>query len=689
MVVALRLFDRLRVPFRVKPYRVQQGEPLSPLLFCCGIQGVSEAITKVCPQVMQQWYLDDGLLCGTEEQLVQCLAAIEDPLRERHLQLNLKKCELYGDSCPQHTAFQGMKMVIDRCQWTYLGAPISGNPGVSPCAQAAVEKVQAVSAAVDDFGAAHPAQALRILRHCLGACRITHLCQASFAEPLRKDVISPTSEMLRSSFSKLLGIAVTPQIWSQATLPSELGGLGLQDPCDSAEAARLANVVGIRDQVVSLGVPVSACEAAAVAALDAYNGRWSFERGLPKPEKDLQHSLTRAVLQRRRDVLVVDPACMERMTSLCSPGATKWAVQSSPWFALPVAEYRAALRWIVGAPIHSKEYVCPDCGKMADQLGVHAVTCQATGATPRGHSTVKFLLGSLFRAAGCHVEFERGPAAATTRPADILVHGAGPRPLAVDTSIWTHVRDELDAVVARKVASSKAVCAREGWQFAVWAADTWGGLHPTARRLITRLIKMLQARFDCQPAAQIANDVWSAVTAAVVSRAAGQFRRHLEALPTVAPNVEQPHEEPEDGIMEMDDEQVVAPGVLGIDSVQPDPGYPASNSVGNAAERPPVDSSVVSAEPAASGQGSSSGTEPRALSLLIKTLNGSVLPVRTTPEAGVQALKDALRRECGLPDVAAANLGLALGHACLDEARSLSGNDVQEGDTLDMFIRSP
>ena len=67
------------------------------------------------------------------------------------------------------------------------------------------------------------------------------------------------------------------------------------------------------------------------------------------------------------------------------------------------------------------------------------------------------------------MEFEQSPTGSTTRTADLLIRGLGPKPLAVDTSIWTHalLRDVLDEVVSRKVASSKAACVREGWQFAV------------------------------------------------------------------------------------------------------------------------------------------------------------------------------------------------------------------------------
>ena len=183
----------------------------------------------------------------------------------------------------------------------------------------------------------------------------------------------------------------------------------------------------------------------------------------------------------------------QRMESLASPNAVKWVVEQSSWFSLNAVEYRYALRWILGVPIRSEAYMCQDCGAMADATGSHAVACTAVGAAARGHSVAKFLFGSLFRAAGCRAEFEWGPSNSLERPADILIHGAGPRPQAIHFTIWTRLgaqQDAIDAVIARKMAKSKAICAQEGWSFAVWASDSYGWIHPTARRMTGKLVRV-------------------------------------------------------------------------------------------------------------------------------------------------------------------------------------------------------
>ena len=83
---------------------VQQGEPLSPLLFCAGLAPTVMAIADENPEIAQQWYLDDGCLCGEADLIARSLPAIEANLKAAHLELNHKKCEVYSfdpDNVPE------------------------------------------------------------------------------------------------------------------------------------------------------------------------------------------------------------------------------------------------------------------------------------------------------------------------------------------------------------------------------------------------------------------------------------------------------------------------------------------------------------------------------------------------------------------------------------------------------------
>ena len=475
--------------------------------------------------------MDDGLTCQSEAELLDLLPRLDEELRKVNLQLNFAKCELYGDEPPQDPRLSNIPFVSDRSLWTYLGAPIGSRPAHSPSAHAAVKKSLDVASAVSSFAQTYPAQALKILRHCLGACRVNHLAQSCPANAISCAVFDPVARSLKDCLAKLLGCRVVDKVWEQATLPSSLGGLGLQNPHDCAEASRLASLVNAGQTIAQFGIPTKIYDDAVAAALEAYNHKWGMLRATPKPSKDLQRQLTEAVYKSRQASLLADPdfAQSERLVSLSGPHATDWLKYSSPWFSLCPAEFRFALRWVLAVPIQPAPYSCPSCGAVADELGRHAVSCAFSGAAGRGHTVFKLVLASLYRLAGCDVLVEQSPEGTLERPADILVKGFLPRPLAIDTTIWSRTRfpsDPLDAVVAAKTAHHKILCKKEGWTVRICAADVYGFLHPQASQLVNKLAKRVAEKSYLGDPKLDQQAVWSAVSAAIVHRAASQLLRH-------------------------------------------------------------------------------------------------------------------------------------------------------------------
>ena len=71
---------------------VQQGDPLGPLYFCCGINGLVNEIQKLNP-VYNKWYMDDGGIIGDVETLQQAWKIIQERGPEMGLYLNPSKCE--------------------------------------------------------------------------------------------------------------------------------------------------------------------------------------------------------------------------------------------------------------------------------------------------------------------------------------------------------------------------------------------------------------------------------------------------------------------------------------------------------------------------------------------------------------------------------------------------------------------
>jgi hypothetical protein len=642
------------------------------------------------------WYLDDGLIRGTQEELAECITLLKAELAKVNLQLNLSKCELYGDAPPTNAALAGIPFARDREAWTFLGSSIGQNPGRCPSALAATKRTLDVNKAVSSFAEQYPAQALKIMRYCLGACRVTHLCQTAASAELREPVLLPVAGGLRHSLAQLLGHHVSDELWLHASLPARMGGLGLRDPNDCAEAARLAGLINAEPAIARLRVAEDVFDAAARKALAEFNARWGLQVEMPKASKDLQRNLTSLIYKKRRAEMLVSatPEDAERLTSLCSPHSTAWLTTSSPWFSLSAQEYRFALRWLLGVPVRPASYTCPTCGATADPQGRHAVACTLSGAASKGHTVVKRVLGDLFRLAGYEVDMEQGPKNSDERPrpADVLITGFRPKPLAVDTTIWSRLlypTDPLDAVVEGKMAHHKPICAEMGWLVAIFAADVYGAMHPYAQQLMAKLALRVAAKGYLGDFKRDYSAAWSSISAAIVSRAASQLLRH--ALP--------------------DDNDEFFDEVLGSSPAGlPDPvNAPIAAPVSDAPEilmEEAADSSDVDHDhddaveedgpasqedqsPAVLQQATpmdAEETEEPAVTLAVRLPTGSILPVRVSRQYSTGCLLERLRTECGLPDSAQHRLGLALGFAALDLSRSLRENDVQEGDTLELVV---
>ena len=80
---------------------VQQGDPLGPLGFALVLHSVIEKIKESVPGLLiNVWYLDDGTLCGTEQELAIALSIIELEGPPRGLFLNKSKSLIYTPATP-------------------------------------------------------------------------------------------------------------------------------------------------------------------------------------------------------------------------------------------------------------------------------------------------------------------------------------------------------------------------------------------------------------------------------------------------------------------------------------------------------------------------------------------------------------------------------------------------------------
>ena len=76
---------------------VQQGDPLGPLLFSLAIWPLIDEIESKIPNLLQHcWYLDDGMIAGTEIKLCEALVVLSESGEKFGLELRKDKCQLWS-----------------------------------------------------------------------------------------------------------------------------------------------------------------------------------------------------------------------------------------------------------------------------------------------------------------------------------------------------------------------------------------------------------------------------------------------------------------------------------------------------------------------------------------------------------------------------------------------------------------
>ena len=93
------------------------------------IQDLIRHITAQMGPIWNIWYLDDGLLVGSPEQISQALCYLEQELLKRGLRLNRAKSNLWGPAAPLVTGSDGMKII----PWQADSGVIILGGGCGPC----------------------------------------------------------------------------------------------------------------------------------------------------------------------------------------------------------------------------------------------------------------------------------------------------------------------------------------------------------------------------------------------------------------------------------------------------------------------------------------------------------------------------------------------------------------------------
>jgi hypothetical protein len=478
---------------------VQQGDPIGPLLFSLVINRLVKLLNKVDNLSHNLWFLDDGILCGTEKSMKECLANIKVSESWSGLELNIAKCELFSrgemESLPPNMIRQhAPDMVV-------LGAPVGGDDF---CSKFIVEKRQSAGELLNRISCLQdPQVSILLLRTCGGFCKLAHLARCCPPEQVAEPLGNFDEDVMKC-LEEVAAIELTNRARTQAQLNLRSGGLGLRSLQKHAPAAYIASLTSSGNQVPLI-------------ALDLYNRQVDRGNALQQGNDILgQRNLSANIDQRTmEELLESSPSTSDRARLLAvsdSQSASWLTATPSPGLGcrLEANEVQILLKLRLGLSMEGANSSCPYCPeKMLDAAGHHALTCRCGPDIVHRHNKLRDCFNAACRSALLNPQLEQGSRQGSqTRPADIFipVWTLG-QPAAIDLTVVHPLNPEyisngastateecLEAAEERKNAVNGQKCKELGWQCVPMAVTVYGVWGPEARITIKRVASRIAVR---------------------------------------------------------------------------------------------------------------------------------------------------------------------------------------------------
>ena len=500
-----------------------QGDALASLLFALTLQPIALLIQEQLPNVdLHAWFLDDGTLVGTEEELQQVVDIIlkEGPARGLHLSTSHTstnpKSALWS---PLLAATGGGNddplqrgVPLERGGGvTLLGAPIGQAEFVRDTVKRKVEKIGDTIALLPLLK--DPQTEYVLLRSCLALPKVSFLLRTvntSYFASLLKQF----DALVREALIRILGAPVDDPQWLQAKLPISLGGMGLRGAEDHASSAHVSSLLssytltiqlqgGQDENTTGIVLPQQLLEDISLRTGEdaSVESLWGLSQKMLSFKVDNQNlSLLMQQLENGASVREV-----ARLKSLGLPYSGAWLL-TPPIPALGLhlkpSEFTLAARYRLGINVYDGSGPCPACLQPSDSLGDHALCCGHYGERITRHNQIRDQLFSLAQGAAL------GPVregrfllpGSEKRPADIFIPSwAEGLDCALDVTVINPLQDStvvraaaepghaLGVAYGRKMRGAEEQCLRQGIRFMPVVAETLGGWDTAAIREIKKL----------------------------------------------------------------------------------------------------------------------------------------------------------------------------------------------------------
>jgi hypothetical protein len=530
----------------------QQGDPLGPAFFALAIHQVLESLQGAEGVNWEVWYLDDGVLVGDADALLQALKVLAEKFGTLGLKVNLSKCKLWSP--------QGLLVAespIPTMEWetpkVVLGTPFGSKEAQRQFLGEIRGKHHFLLQQLGRFP--DPQVAVQLLRHCLGAQKINHLLRVLWSEDVTM-FAEETAHDIRLTLNTVLGSCLPDSAWLQSSLPIRHGGLGLQNPIITYPAAfvssSLAECSGafspVGEQAEPGGEFWAAAQKLSHQIRDDILINWQL-KGLPESKQLIEGRFhtqkmwtDKVNAQVKQDLF--DSASLRDKVRLQSEGerhAGAWlnvVPNQNLGLRFGKGEFPLLLNFHLGVPllpVAAAGSPCDLCGQPLDIYGDHFVSCRHSGAWKR-HNHLRTALASISSSAGLSVLTEV-QVNGKQRPADLLItNWDSGRGAAVDLTVvhslnqsglWDLKYPAVEKAEAAKVAKYQALCEAANLDFIPLGLETFGSIGTHGRCFLEKLFGKYAKRFATEGEqrfpGQLQKECWERVAVALQKAVAEQL----------------------------------------------------------------------------------------------------------------------------------------------------------------------
>ena len=337
------------------------------------------------------FYLNDGTLGGTPEEVVEDLRRIEDAADDLGLVLNHRKSEVI---CSDPTTKCYMLSVspdfhhVDPAKACLLGSPIGDRESIDEVLEVKRSTLELLG---ERLSLLHSQDALCLLRNAFSLPKVLYVLRTApcFQSPILLDL----DQLQRSLLECICNIQLSNKAWKQASLPIKSGGLGIRSFAMLAPSAFLASAAG--SSCISQKIPPISMQGLPNPPQVNTLALWSQSHHVEAPSGPDVHKQrawdspqVKAAFSVLLDAAI--PRDKGRLLAVQRKESGAWLTAppvTSLGLRLEDETVRIGVGLRLGVPICST-HKCTQCGDQVDVYGTHGLHCRKKPGVHSRHTAL-------------------------------------------------------------------------------------------------------------------------------------------------------------------------------------------------------------------------------------------------------------------------------------------------------------